>query len=511
MFGGLGKAGWATILVTGGLMLGTSISAQAADLGSDCCTDLEERVAELEATTARKGNRKVKLEVSGHVNEAFLWWDDGVESNAGVYTNDNARTRFRFKGDAKISDDVKAGFLLEVGVRSANSKRFDQNDVNGCNTPAPAQTNVFPSCGLDLRHSVWYIDSKKFGRIWVGLTGGAGEFVTEVNLAATKDILKYSDIEDTGLGLFTRAAGGIELANRSSTSGRTGLEWRQLIRGGGDQPGEGRRFNMIRYDTPEIFGFVGTVDFGEDDTWEVGLRYTEDKFHGFKVAAAIAYGENTEGPIDAFNADPQPGFQCLGNNLSGTTVTPSLADTKCAQLGGSISVMHEKSGIYGNFAAGYMQDDALKTDPGFQAGAVADDRSSFYAFELGVERKWAHLEHLGKTTVFGQYYHNEGGSQDRTVTTVTPGAGWNDVTATTGNDPASGNQFENGDIQSSTLRSYGLGVIQSIDKAAMHVYVVYRHYEGDIRTTGTVDNGFAGTNFKLDDLDVAMSGAIIKF
>ena len=27
----------------------------------------------------------------------------------------------------------------------------------------------------------------------------------------------------------------------------------------------------------------------------------------------------------------------------------------------------------------------------------------------------AALEHLGKTTLFGQYYHNNGGSQDRTV------------------------------------------------------------------------------------------------
>ena len=29
--------------------------------------------------------------------------------------------------------------------------------------------------------------------------------------------------------------------------------------------------------------------------------------------------------------------------------------------------MHIESGIYGNFAAGYMKDDALNTDPGFQA------------------------------------------------------------------------------------------------------------------------------------------------
>lgn len=43
--------------------------AAAADLGGDCYADLEERVAELEATTARKGNRKVSLEVSGQVTK----------------------------------------------------------------------------------------------------------------------------------------------------------------------------------------------------------------------------------------------------------------------------------------------------------------------------------------------------------------------------------------------------------------------------------------------------------
>ena len=46
--------------------------ASAADLGGDCCADLEERIAELEATTARKGNRKVSLTISGWVNEAVF-------------------------------------------------------------------------------------------------------------------------------------------------------------------------------------------------------------------------------------------------------------------------------------------------------------------------------------------------------------------------------------------------------------------------------------------------------
>ncbi|HRY07757.1 MAG TPA: porin, partial [Hyphomicrobiaceae bacterium] len=58
--------------------------ASAADLGGDCCADLEERIADLEATTARKGNRKVSLTVSGQVNHAVVFWDDGRENNVYV-------------------------------------------------------------------------------------------------------------------------------------------------------------------------------------------------------------------------------------------------------------------------------------------------------------------------------------------------------------------------------------------------------------------------------------------
>src|SRR6185369_10966891 len=113
------------------LIGGWAMPAAAADLGGNCCADLEERIAELEATTARKGNRKVSLEISGQVNEAVLWWNDGAESNAYVVTNDNSRTRFRFKGKAKIDKEWEAGYQIEVGIRSANSKRATQNDPHG--------------------------------------------------------------------------------------------------------------------------------------------------------------------------------------------------------------------------------------------------------------------------------------------------------------------------------------------------------------------------------------------
>src|SRR5262245_61921913 len=132
MFGGVGKsAGWATILGTVGFVLAGSVSAKAADLGGDCCADLEERIAELEATTARKGNRKVSRTISGWVNEQVLHWNDGTENNVYVGNNDQERSRFKFAGEAKIDKDWSAGYTIELGIRDTKSSSYTQFDDEG--------------------------------------------------------------------------------------------------------------------------------------------------------------------------------------------------------------------------------------------------------------------------------------------------------------------------------------------------------------------------------------------
>lgn len=90
----------------------------AADLGGNCCADLEERVAELEATAVRKGNRKVSLQIYGQVSEAIIWWNDGAESNVYVQEMMGAQNRLGFTGTAKINNDWSAGFRLELQIRA---------------------------------------------------------------------------------------------------------------------------------------------------------------------------------------------------------------------------------------------------------------------------------------------------------------------------------------------------------------------------------------------------------
>ena len=88
-------------------------SAKAADLGGDCCADLEERVAELEATTVRKGNRRVSLTISGQVSTMVQYWRDGNNvDSSDFYVVDNVMsggTFFQFAGSARINPQLVGG------------------------------------------------------------------------------------------------------------------------------------------------------------------------------------------------------------------------------------------------------------------------------------------------------------------------------------------------------------------------------------------------------------------
>lgn len=446
--------------------------ALAADLGGDCCADLEERIAELEATTARKGNRKVSLEIYGQVNESVLFWDDGEESNAYVVTNDNSRSRIGFRGKAKINSDLEAGYRIEIGIRTANSKRFTQLNDEGDDTASDV--------GLDLRDSHWFLKSKTFGTASVGLQGEATDAITESNLTQTKDFSKYSDVEDTGLGLILRSSANGQLA-ASTGAGFSTLTYRRLIGDAGDQPGEGdRRHNLVKYETPTWNGFTASTSWGEDDVWDIALRYAGE-FKDFNVAAGIGYGKQRDG------AD------------TNTSCNATIAgDQQCDQFGGSLSVLHTPTGLFVNAAAGIKTDDLLNETVRF-AGQNADDEQEFWSLQAGIEKKFVEL---GKTTIYGEYYDYEGGANSRRVVL--------------GADPINP-LVTSAAVWSTGVEVYGFGIAQGLDKAATVLYLSYRHVEADLKLKGITANNATGVadgaivDSSLEDLDLVQAGAIIKF
>jgi predicted porin len=446
-------------------------------LGGDCCADLEERVADLEATTARKGNRKVKLEVSGTVNEALMWWDDGQESNIYQGTNDTARSRFRFKGEAKITSDVKAGYLIELGLRTNRLNRTDQ-DLSSASPGGP-----------DIRHSVWYLESKTYGRGSVGMTSQATDGATEATTANMNHFARPS---------LSKWNGNFDVIVNGERE--TGAEWRDFLAQSGftgdNVPGEGDRRNLIRYDSPEFAGFVASASWGEDDFWDVGLKY-KGEHHGFKFAAAAGYAAYSDGNVR--NSGQLGTVPESISNLRGCSRLPfipggfpapqSNGDVDCNEFGISGSAMHVETGLFVTGAYGIRRDDLRKTAFGFDV----DDDDDFWSVQAGIERKF--IEH-GKTTLYGEYWQANTGagiSGRGSISTYS----FNGL-------PGSLRQA------SSDISYWGVGVNQHFEKASLDLYLAYRRHQGDVdlSITGT-DVG--AVNAEFDALDIVMSGAMIKF
>ncbi len=430
MIGGHMKSSFVALIAAAAIVGGIS-SAQAADLGGDCCADLEERVAELEATTARKGNRKVSLTVSGWVNEAVLFWDDGVESNAYIGTNLVAQTRFRFVGNAKINADWSAGYLLEIGVGAA---RLDGQDATGDDVTAAA---------LGIRHSAWWLQSKQLGKLWVGQTSSATDAITEINLANTLHFATQNSAAAAGSFAFTGA--GPARTIRSFAGGANGVSTANT----GGQIGEGERHNVVKYESPTFAGFAVSAAFGEDDLWDVAIRYAGE-FSGFKIAAGVGYLQWTDGNTATLNE-----YNCRESAVPG--------DVDCSQIGMSGAIMHVPTGLYVHAAYGIRTDDNV--------GAGGDDSSTQLYVQAGIEQNFFGI---GKSTLFGEYQQ------------------W-DV----------GGNGLNADNVSTEMTMYGVGFNQSIDAAAMDLYIRYNHYDAD-RTVGAV-------TLSHGDIQTIMAGGKINF
>jgi hypothetical protein len=164
----------------------------------------------------------------------------------------------------------------------------------------------------------------------------------------------------------------------------------------------------------------------------------------------------------------------------------------CRQFGGSVSAIHKESGLFVNFGAGIKTDErASQTAVG---AAGASNEQTFWSTQVGIEKKFTEY---GKTTIYGEYYdYNGGGNSRRTVANgdaLDPFAGANAAAQ----------------IWSTGVNVYGAGVAQGFDKAGLVVYLSYRHVEGDLTLRNPTNGAIADS--PLDDLDLVLSGAIIKF
>jgi hypothetical protein len=491
MIGGLFKSASRLALVAvAGVMVG-GVSAQAADLGGDCCADLEERVAELEATTVRKGNRKVSLTVSGWVHKSIMHWDDGIEKNtyAGV-DNINAATRFRFTGDAKITPKWSTGYLIEIeAFGDSNSSQMNQlsnrGDIAGTAGAAGTTTNV--------RHSAWWLDNKDYGRVWVGLTDPAGTGIDGINLANTNFAANVK-VGLNGGGMLLR--GNTDLVGTPGVPNMSARTWTSILMGNNGlmSLSDETRHNVVKYVSPTMMGFIFSAAWGEDDMWDVALRYAGE-FSGFKLAAGAAYTQVT---------DASPGAAAQNQHFTGCAdaaafgVAAGNNDRDCSSWVVAGSVMHVATGLFltGNY--GERTDNnrkAMFANTAASANidtALISSTDTNWSVRGGIEKNWTGM---GKTTLFGEY----------NVFSGTP--------LVAGNATATDAALLGGAAQalvSSSVSVWGMGVVQSFDAAALDLYLAYRNFSADVKSAPNVIGG--GTNdLAVRDFQMITFGAVMRF
>ena len=461
-FGGLKTTSspLALVAAAGFLMGGLALTpAVAADLGGDCCADLEERVSELEATTARKGNCKVSLTISGHVSRVMGWYEDEYGDSEWYSTgNGTSGSRLQFSGTAALTNKWTAGYTIRY--------RFD-NDR----------------------------DKSALGR--AGTSGGHGRQPSAIDRNFV--FLKNDRLGTFVLGQAAGPTGGIasiSLGGHGVVADSDGNDWNGSSING---------FNMeqdishqaIAWISPTIRGFTfaiawadlnigsnsgafgaGTGSSSAPDAWDMALRYAQE-FGPIRVAAGIGYTVADDNNVT--------GGLKLGSNLMG-----------------SVALMHTPTGLNVSFAAG------TEIDGGLPAGTTANGRlgnsgtraysqfgqnandAQFWYVSGGINRDFTGH---GNTSFYGEY-----GYYDYNSTNTATGC----VDSFTFATPCIG-------LVDDTVEMWGLGVVQHFDKAATELFIAYRHWDQ------TVDNsaggGAAGTKQANTDGDVDQlrMGMRIKF
>lgn len=345
-----------------GLFLGAALCALsspafAADLGGNCCADLEERIAELEATTARKGNRKVSLQIYGQVSASLLHvsvadFDDTKVTQTG---SDSQGTFVGFSGHGRINTDMSAGFVLELDMR----QRSLPDDLLGVGIGGDPEPGV--------RQSFFWLRSESVGALSVGTASQATNRFDEISTNNTYLVARPNSLQPISDAYLT----------------------------GFDIPYDGGYRDLIRYDSPTLAGFTLSATWGDaisatdpdgnGNTYDIALRYSGE-FSGVKLAAGAGWRHDEDLTITLVDV---------------TSLTIPTGDVETILLSGSAK--HIATGLFLN---------AYYADQDWDLGL----NLKTWTVQGGVESKW--LTNVGATTLYAEYSETDidlGGSANAPV------------------------------------------------------------------------------------------------
>ena len=175
-----------------------------------------------------------EVKLSGQINRAITFADNGVDDDVLFVDNNSSGTRFRLTGEMDVRPGLKAGIVWETQYQDNSSGAIDIGSSDNAST--------FTS----RKRELWFKGG--FGKFSLGQGSGAADGTSEVDYSGTNYVAEYSGNNlDDGIS-FADSAGNKLVKNGAVFDNFDGLS----------------RNDRIRYDSP-AYGPIGVaVSAGQD-------------------------------------------------------------------------------------------------------------------------------------------------------------------------------------------------------------------------------------------------------
>jgi predicted porin len=235
----------------------------------------------------------VDVSVSGQVNRAIRFADNGVNSDVQHIDGSASGSRFRITADGELMDGVQAGAVVEVGWTVNGGGALD---VDVADAAKPKD--------VDFRKSSLHF-SGDFGKVTMGWNAPAGNGIEWTSHSGAWAGTEYS--ADSNSGIQVRASDGKAMGSVFSFLPSVNI---------------GRQ-NTLRYDSPSIGPIGVSVSLqknGEDgQTWSFGGSLAQD-FGGSSVSGGVFVMEDKFAIAGGILFSQGTSVNAVwGNNDTGTT------------------------------------------------------------------------------------------------------------------------------------------------------------------------------------------------
>ena len=207
------------------------------------------------------------VSVSGHVNRAIRFADNGVNSDVQNIDGSASKSRFRFTAEGEVMPSITAGAHIEYGASNNGGGSLDVEAEDG-------------GANFDARHSLLYFGGD-FGKVTLGNAPAAGNGVMWTSHNGAWMGTEYSPDTNSGLGV---------MMTDGTSTGYSVFSFFPSVNIG--------RKNTLRYDTPSIGPISVSASVQKDSatghSWSFGASLGHD-VGAANVIAGLIYMDDVLG------------------------------------------------------------------------------------------------------------------------------------------------------------------------------------------------------------------------